>query len=248
MLVTTSDQLKKITKSGEICKSALKKGLSFIKPGISTFELNKVVADYIKSQGAKAAFYGYNAGEGPYPFETCICLNHQLVHAIPSKKVIIKSGDLVTIDVGVIYEGHYTDSAYTVEVNSANEDYFLNTGKRSLKAAIKNAVVGKKIGDISSAMQKEVEASGFTVSLDLVGHGVGKALHEPPQIPCFGKKNTGQLLKEGEVLAIEVMYMKGKPALVLGEDGFSFDTKDKSLSAQFEHTIIVRDKKPQIIV
>lgn len=234
--------------AGKIHKAALNEGLKSIVEGISTHEINKRLAEVIIKQGGRPSFLGYDAGDGPYPFESCISVNHQLVHALPSPNVIIKRGDIVTIDLGVLYRGINTDAAYTVEVGSSNEQFFLNTGKRALNMAIKQAVVGKKVGDISSAMQKCVEGAGFNVSVDLVGHGIGKKLHEPPQIPCFGKKGVGETLIKNMVIAIEVMYMKGKPSLVLGNDGYSFDTKDKSLSAQFEHTVVVSEKSPIVIV
>lgn len=248
MIIKTEDDLTYLKESGRICSLALKTGISSIKSDISTLEINNIVESVILDNGGKPAFLGYNAGEGPYPFATCVCINHQLVHAIPQKNVIVKKGDLVTIDVGVNFKGLITDSSNTIEVETNNEQFFLNTGRRALKAALKQAVALNHVEDISYEMQKEVEGAGFNVSLDLVGHGVGKKLHEEPQIPCYGRKGRGALLTKGLVIAIEIMYMKGKPTLVLGEDGFSFDTKDKSLSAQIEHTVVVTDKEPLILV
>lgn len=248
MILKTEEELQNYIIAGKIHKTALDEGIKCIYEGVSTFDINKKVASVIKDQGARPSFLGYNAGDGKYPFESCICINHQLVHALPSKNVIVKKGDIVTIDLGILYKGINTDGAYTVEVGSSNEQFFLNTGKRALKEGIKQAIVGKKVGDISSAMQKCVENAGFTVSVDLVGHGIGKKLHEPPQIPCFGKKGTGEILIKNMVIAVEIMYMKGQSPLVLGNDGYSFDTKDKSLSAQFEHTLIVSEKLPIVIV
>jgi len=162
--------------------------------------------------------------------------------------VLVKKGDLVTIDVGVVYKGINTDTAYTVEVNSKKQTFFLNTGKKALKKAVNQAIVGNKIGDISFFMEDTALKAGFNVSYDLVGHGIGYKLHEPPQIPCYGRKHSGERLNENQVLAIEIMYMQGENTLALGKDGFSFDTKDKSLSAQFEHTVVVSKNKPIIIV
>ncbi len=248
MIVKNDKDLNYLKESGRICKLALQTGISAIKPGLTTMEINDIVHKVIVDEGGKPAFLGYNAGEGPYPYATCVCINYQLVHAIPRTDAIIKKGDLVTIDVGVDFRGLITDSSNTIEVETNNEQFFLNTGRRALKAAVKQAKAYNKIGDISYEMQKEVEGAGFNVSLDLVGHGVGHKLHEEPQIPCYGHKGRGLQLINGMVLAIEIMYMKGSPKLVLGEDDFSFDTKDKSLSAQIEHTIVVTDKDPIILV
>jgi methionyl aminopeptidase len=218
-----------------------------IKPGVNTLEIDAFIKKEIENQKGIPSFLNYDTRAGIYPYSSCIALNYQLVHTTPKKDVIIQNGDLVTIDLAVNYKGIHADTAYTIEVGTNNEEHFLNVGKRALKNALKAAKAGNKIGDISYEMQKEVEKFGFNVSYDLVGHGIGHKMWEPPQIPCFGQKGTGLKLEKSQALAIEIMYMKGSPRLKLGEDGFSMDTADKSLSAQFEHTIIVTDSNPIII-
>lgn len=247
MILTRKEQYNCYLECGKIAKEALVAGLNSIKVGSTTLEINNVCAKVIKKYNATPSFLNYNNGDGVYPFETCVCLNDELVHAIPSKYRIIKKGDLVTIDLGVFYKGLHTDLSYTKEVETKNHSFFLNVGKKALKRAINLAIVGKKIGDLSSEMQKTVEDSNFSVSVDLVGHGIGEKLHEKPQIPCFGKRNMGERLIEGMVLAVEIMYMMGKPDIKIGKDGFAYVTKDGSLSAQFEHTVIVQKGEPIIV-
>lgn len=248
MIVNNQKDLNSLIRGGQITKLVLKKALDAIKVGVSTMDINTVVENEIKKHGASASFYGVDAGEGPYPYSCCVSINHQVVHTLPSSKSIIKTGDIVTVDLGVKYKGFHTDTAYTVQVNSNSEEYFLNTGKKALKAALRQAIAGNYTGDLSHQMQKHAESAGFTVSVDLVGHGIGRKLHEPPQILCYGKKGSGEKLKAGQALAVEIMYMKGKSDLVLGEDGFSIDTKDKGLAAQFEHTIVVQENSNPLII
>ncbi|MBP7859945.1 type I methionyl aminopeptidase, partial [Patescibacteria group bacterium] len=232
---------------GRIAKEALDTGIKSLRVGINTLEINNICAQVIQKYGATPSFLNYDNGDGVYPFASCVCVNEELVHALPSKTKILKSGDIVTIDLGVFYNGFHTDLSYTKEIETKNQDYFLNVGKNSLRDAIKQAIVGNYIGDVSQAMQKAVEDANFTVSVDLVGHGIGKKLHEKPQVPCFGRKKSGEKLIEGMVLAIEVMYMKGKSGIKIGKDGFAYVTKDGSLSAQFEHTVIVQKDQPIIL-
>lgn len=249
MIINNKADMENIIKGGQITRLVLDAALSVIKPGITTMHIEDTVVKTLKQQNATASFLGVNAGEGPYPFSCCVAVNHQLVHTLPSNEVVIKKGDLVTVDLGVKYKGIHTDTAYTIEVETKKQEYFLSVGKKALKQAVKAAKAGVKTGDISAVFQKIVEDAGFNVSIDLVGHGIGHKLHEPPQIPCFGQKGTGEVLKENMLVALEVMYMQGEPYLALGSDGFSFDTKDKSLSAQFENTILIqKDKEPVIIV
>jgi|GEM_PF-2539502 len=249
MIIRSQSDLQNIIKGGQITKKVLNKALSVIKPGITTMQIEDTVVNELKANNAQASFKGVNAGEGPYPYSCCVSVNHQLVHTLPSDAVVIKSGDLVTVDLGVKYKGLHTDTAYTVEVETKKQEYFLSVGKKALKQAVKTAVAGVKIGDISAIFQKIVEDAGFNVSIDLVGHGIGHKLHEPPQVPCFGQKGRGETLQENMLVAFEIMYMQGEPYLALGDDGFSFDTKDKSLSAQFENTILVqKNKEPLIII
>jgi methionyl aminopeptidase len=248
MIIKTNQELQDFIKGGQITKTVLKAALSEIKVGVSTMQIEQTVARVIKENNSIPSFLGVNAGDGPYPYSCCVSINHQLVHTLPSTSAIIKKGDIVTVDLGVKHKGLHTDTAYTVEVDSKDNEYFLNIGKKALKLALRQVKAGVKTGNLSYEMQKTVEDAGFSVSYDLVGHGIGHKLHEPPQITCFGSKNTGEELKENMVIAVEIMYMKGKPTLTMGKDGFSFDTKDGSLAAQFEHTLVVQKNKPPLII
>lgn len=248
MIIKSTEELKKFVECGEIANKALKAGLDALKPGVCTLEINDICHKIITKYNAIPSFLNYDNSDGVYPFATCVCINSELVHATPKKDKIVKVGDIVTIDLGVFYKGIHTDLAYTVEIESNKESFFLNAGRKALKNALSQAITGKRVGDISYEMQHTTQSYGFNVSYDLVGHGIGKELHEAPQIPCYGKKNTGATLIEGQVVAIEVMYMKGDSEIELGNDGFAYKTADNSLSAQFEHTVVIRkDDKPLIV-
>lgn len=249
MILKDPVDLKNIRRGGIICREALKLGLSMIKPGVKASDIDNAVHKYILSQGATPSFLNYDAGDGPFPASCCLCINYELVHGLPSDNKIISEGDIVTIDVGAYYGGLHTDTAWTIEVGTSNSKHFLNAGIKALKAGIKEAKPGNRTGAISNAMQTVVESNGYNVSRDLVGHGLGHKLHEEPQILCYGKPKSGAALLDGMLIAVEVMYMQGNTALVMGEDGFSIDTEDYSLSAQFEHTLLLRKNKlPEIIV
>lgn len=249
MIIDNHKQLEALREGGKINKQILQQALEMAVPDISTYEIEKFVVKEMNRHGVIPSFLGYDAGDGPYPFATCIGINHQLVHTLPSKRAIIKKGDVVTIDMGVLHKGFHTDTAFTVEVGGTNDyKHFLTTGKKALKNAIRQAKTGNYTGDLSYEMQKTVESAGYNVSVDLVGHGIGKKLHEPPQVLCYGKRGTGDLLVKGMVLAVEIMYMAGNSDLTLGEDNFSLDTLDGSVSGQFEHTLVVGEKGPEILV
>ncbi|HHH14192.1 MAG TPA: type I methionyl aminopeptidase [candidate division WWE3 bacterium] len=247
MIIKDPQDLESARKSAKISSKVLKEAFLMAKPGMDTYTLDAFIRRSIESMGAKPAFLNYDTGEGVYKFSSCISLNHQLVHALPSKKVILKKGDIVTIDLGSIYKGIYSDTSYTWELVTKKQERFLNTGKKAVLKAIEQVKEGAHVGDLSFVMEKIITRAGYTVSVDLVGHGLGKTLHEPPQIPCFGKKGKGPVLEEGQLLAVEVMYMEGSPELTVGDDGFSLDTKDKSLSAQFEHTLVVTKTGSEVL-
>jgi len=249
MIIEKKEQLEALREGGKINKKILHDALKKVVPGVSTYSINEFVVKEMNKANVKPSFLGYDAGDGPYPYSTCISINYHLVHTLPSKKSIIKDGDLVTIDMGVLHKGFHTDTAFTIEVGSNNNyKHFLASGKKSLKNALKKAKAGNYTGDLSYEMQKAVEGGGYNVSVDLVGHGIGRKLHEPPQVLCYGKKGTGDLLVKNMALAVEVMYMVGSPKLTIGSDGFSLDTYDGSISAQFEHTLVVGEKCPEILV
>ena len=247
MIAHNESQIAILKECGRIAKQALSEGMQAAEAGVSTLEINNVVEKTIRLLKGTPSFLGYATGDGSYPFATCTPVNYQLVHTLPSDKVILKVGDILTLDLGVFYGGFHTDVAHTIEIESSKNTRFLMAGKKALEKGLSATKAGNRVGDISFELQRVIESYGFNVSVDLVGHGIGKNLHEPPQIPCFGKKRSGELLEKGHVLAVEVMYMAGESGLVLGKDGFSLETRDKSLSAQFEHTLLVTDSAPLIL-
>lgn len=240
--IKTKKQIEIMQKGGKIASKTLSKVLSYAKPGITLKDLDSIAETEILSLNGKPSFKTVNN----YEYTTCINVNDGIVHGIPNGYVL-KKGDLVSIDLGVLYDGFHTDLSYTLEVDSNKEEKFLSIGKEALDAAINNCRVGKRLGDISNAMQVIVENSGFSVSKDLVGHGIGKNLHEDPYVPCYGAKNSGMKLKNGMVFAIEIIYQKGGPKLVLADDDWTLSTADLSLSGLFEKTVAILNGGPILI-
>ncbi len=228
-------------KAGEISSSALKKVLNEVKPGVTLSDLDALAEKEILAKGAEPAFKRVP----DYDYATCINVNEGLVHGIPNNYAL-KSGDIVSIDLGAYYNGFNSDQCWTVEVETNEHAEFLETGRVALKKAIKQARKGNKIGDISNAIQTTIEKKGYSVSRELVGHGVGKTLHESPFVPGFGDINSGKKLKEGMTLAIEVIYQKGKYPITTVKDGWTVQTADNSLAAVFEHSIGITLDEPLV--
>lgn len=216
-----------------------------VAPGITTAALDKIAEDEILRQGARPAFKGY-AG---FPATLCTSINHEIVHGIPSKKRKLKEGDIISIDVGVCLEGYYGDAAITVPVGVVSKvsRHLMQVTEESLNIAIDCAVAGEKLYTVSHSVQKHAEANGFSVVRDFVGHGIGTELHEPPQIPNYGKPGTGLTLKPGMVLAIEPMVNIGSYGVQVLDDGWTAVTIDHKLSAHFEHTIVITDGEAEIL-
>ncbi len=216
-----------------------------IHPGISTAALDKIAEGEINRQGARPAFKGY-AG---FPATLCTSINYEIVHGIPSKKRKLKEGDIISIDVGVYREGYYGDAAITVPVgvvsNAAKK--LIQVTESALGKAIECAYPGERLYTLSHSVQKYAEEHGYSVVRDFVGHGIGTELHEPPQIPNYGKPGTGLILKAGMVLAIEPMINQGGYAVQVLEDGWTAVTRDRKLSAHFEHTIAITAAGPEIL-
>lgn len=220
-----------------------------VKPGVTTDSLDKLAAELIFKYGAKPSFLGYDN----YPAVSCISLNDEVVHGLPSE-VKLKEGDVCKLDLGVLYKGFHTDSAVTVLVTKENKvsdvfnkDYvekrkLIKVTQQSLEIGISKAVAGNTVGDVGWAIQNFIEGEDFGVVRDLVGHGIGRELHEPPQVPNYGKAGTGEKLEPGMVIAIEPMVVTGDWKVKVGPDGFVFKTKDGSLAAHFEHTVAITDK------
>ena len=215
-----------------------------IAPGVSTGELDAIAEQTIRSFGAEPAFLNYNG----YPATACISINDEVVHGIPSSRVL-KVGDVVGVDLGAIIEGWYGDSAYTFAVGEvpAATRHLLEAGQGALLAGIEAAKVGNRIRDIGAAISNYVTAQGFSVVRDLCGHGIGRKLHEEPQVPNYPAFGGNVELRPGMTLAIEPMVNAGRSEVVMEEDGWTFVTADGSLSVHFEHTVLIRDEGPEIL-
>ena len=215
-----------------------------IKPGVTTLALDKIAEEFIRDNGGKPAFKGYNG----FPNTLCMSPNNQVVHGIPNNK-ILTDGEILSVDCGVLMNGYYGDSAYTYEVGEVDVETrkLLKVTKDSLLKGIEMACSGNRIGDISSAIQKHAESFGFSVVRELVGHGVGKNLHESPEVPNYGRRGNGIILNEGLVIAIEPMINMGKKGIMQHKDGWTITTIDNKPSAHFEHTIVVRKGKAEIL-
>jgi len=215
-----------------------------VKPGITTLELGDLAKKIICETGGRSAFYGYHG----FPGQICVSVNDEVVHGIPGGR-ILKEGDIVSIDTGILFEGFIGDTAITVAVGKIDDETqrLMDVTKASLEAGILKAVEGNRIGDISHAVQTVVEEAGFSIVRDFVGHGIGRDMHEDPQIPNFGKPGRGPKLKAGMTLAIEPMVNMGKAPVKILEDKWTVVTKDGGLSAHFEHTIAVGKITPEIL-
>lgn len=215
-----------------------------IKPGVTTIYLNKIAEEFIRDHGAVPSFLGYNG----FPYSLCISVNENVVHGFPSDYVL-KDGDIISVDCGTEKNGFCGDSAYTFCVGEVAEDVkkLLRTTKEALYQGIEKAVEGNRIGDIGDAVQTYCEKRGYTVVRELVGHGIGRKMHEAPEVPNYGKRGTGPLLKKGMCIAIEPMINMGSKNVVFESDGWTVRTRDRKPSAHFEHTIAIRQGKADIL-
>lgn len=238
-------ELEKMRKSGRILRQVLRAVEAAVKPGVSTMDLERVAEKKIHESGAKSAFKGYY----DYPCVLCTSVNEQIVHGIPSEKRVLKDGDIVSIDCGVVLDGYFADSAITVPVGKVKPEVvkLLKVTEQSLERAIEQMVVGNTIGDIGAAVQEVVEENGFSVVRDFVGHGIGTRLHEDPQVPNYGKRGFGTKLKEGVVLAVEPMVNAGMPGAKVLDDKWTAVTEDGSVSAHFEHCVAVTKDGPVVL-
>ena len=217
---------------------------SFIKPGVTSLSLDKIAEEFIRDNGGVPAFKGYNG----FPCTLCISPNEQIVHGIPNNNPL-EDNSILSVDCGVVMNGFYGDSAFTYEVGDVDLDVkkLLKITKESLYKGIDQAIVGNRIGDISHAIQSHSEEHGYGVVRELVGHGLGKSLHESPEVPNYGKRGSGLKLKKGLVIAIEPMINMGTRKILQHNDGWTITTIDKKPSAHFEHTIVVREGKAEIL-
>jgi methionyl aminopeptidase len=238
-------ELNLMRKAGSIVAQILDEMAKMAAPGISTGELDRFAESRIKELGAKPAFKGYNG----FPACVCISVNQEVVHGIPSNKRVLKDGDIVGLDFGVVYDGWYGDSARTVPVGKISDEAqkLLDVTKEGLYRGIEQCREGNRVFDIGHAVQNYVENFGYGVVREFVGHGIGRALHEDPQVPNYGPKGKGPALKVGMVLAIEPMINAGSHEVKVLKDGWTAVTVDDSLSAHFEHTVAITPSGPEIL-
>jgi methionyl aminopeptidase len=238
VVLKSSQEIEKMRRAGIATREVLELLRGLVKPGVTTMDLEKAAADRIAAMGVKAAFKGY----GGYPCVLCASVNSEVVHGIPSAKRVLKEGDIVSLDFGVFVDGYCGDSAITVAVGEKIDPdtaRLLKVTEASLHAAIKVVKPGATLGDVGAAVQGVVEAEGFSVVRDFVGHGIGVHMHEDPQVPNFGQAGKGMKLRAGMVIAIEPMVNAGKHDVVVLGDGWTAVTADGSMSAHFEHTVAV---------
>ena len=247
-LVKSEKEIELIRKSCRIVADVLKYIKPFIKEGVKTKDLDKLVEDFIVSQNAYPAFKGYKVKNKRFPGSICISINEEVVHGLPSDR-ILQIGDIVSLDVGVKKDGYYGDSAYTFQVGEVSEKKkkLMQVTNDSLYKGIEQAVAGNEINDISCAIQNYVEGSGFGVVRELIGHGIGKNLHEEPAIPNYYNPDNKQKLFKGMVLAIEPMVNYGTYEVTVKNDGWTIITKDNEPSAHYEHSVLITDGEPDIL-
>lgn len=241
----SDEEIELLRNSNQIVAKALAEVAKLIKPGVTTLQLDKRAEEFIRDNGGVPNFLGY----GGFPGSICASVNDQIVHGIPSDKVILKEGDIISIDCGVLKDGFNGDSAYTFCVGEVNPEVvrLLKTTKESLYKGIEQAYEGRRLGDIGSAIQTYCEERGYSVVREMVGHGVGRKLHEAPEVPNYGRKGNGVLLKSGMTIAIEPMINLGTRNLVFEKDGWTTHTADRKPSAHFEHSVAIRQGKADIL-
>jgi methionyl aminopeptidase len=245
----SESEIDKMRESAQIVSRTLAEVAKHIEPGVSTAKLDNVAEEFIKQNKARPAFKGYGPKGNTFPATLCISINEEVVHGIPSDKRILKEGDIVSVDCGVEKDGYFGDHAYTFAVGECEDEKvrLLRATLESLYKGIEKAVHGNKIGDISNAIQSHCEEEGYGVVRNLVGHGLGKSLHEDPSVPNFGKAGRGDRLRSGMTLAIEPMITLGSYKVKTLDDGWTVITADKSVAAHYEHDIVVREGKAEIL-
>jgi methionyl aminopeptidase len=244
LYLKTDEEVGLLRESNLLVSRTLAEVASLIKPGVTTFYLDTVAETFIRDNGGTPAFKGY----GGFPGTLCTSVNDEVVHGFPSK-YILKEGDIISVDCGVILNGWYGDSAYTFAVGQISEEVrrLLDYTKESLEEGVKEAVAGNRIGDISFAVQYRAESGGYSVVRELVGHGLGRKLHEPPEVPNYGKRGTGPKMEKGLVICIEPMINLGKKETVQMRDGWTVKTVDGKPSAHFEYAVAVGKGKADVL-
>ena len=248
IFLKSENEINKLRESAQLVSQTLAEVAKYVKPGNTTYKLDQVAEEFIRKNNAKPAFKGYGDRRNPFPATLCISINEQVVHGIPGDYKL-QVGDIVSVDCGVNKNGYFGDSAYTFIVESVEPETkkLLITTIESLYKGIDKSIHGNKIGDISQAIQQHCEISGFGVVRDLVGHGLGKNLHEEPSVPNFGKSGTGPRLRSGMVLAIEPMITLGSARVKTLTDKWTVVTADGSVSAHYEHDVVIRENEAEIL-
>ena len=249
VIVRGRKEIEQIRDACKVAAEVLEHMAQHAGPGISTQELDQVAKSKMDELGAESACYNYRNGSKTFPSFTCISINSEVVHGVASLRRAIEEGDIVSLDVVVRYKGYIGDNARTVAVGEVSEDaqFLLDSTKEALAIGIAQARPGNRVGNISNAIQQFIEKRNLSIVRNFVGHGVGKTMHEEPQIPNFGRKSDGPRLRAGMTLAIEPMVNFGNHEVDVLPDGWTAVTRDGSLSAHFEHTVLITDKKPEIL-
>ncbi len=249
IVLKSRDEIETMRAANRIVATILEHLRELVRPGVTTGELDRVAEELIGKYGAQPAFKGYRVGDQTFPRCICISINDEIVHGIPSETRVLQEGDIVGLDFGVRYRGFYGDSAVTVPVGSASAEdaRLIATTREALDAGIAEARVGNRMGNLSAAIQRHAESAGYSVVRDFVGHGIGRRLHEEPQVPNYGSPDRGIRLRAGMVLAIEPMVNAGRAEVRIKEDGWTAVTDDGTRSAHFEHSVAVTESGPEIL-
>lgn len=250
IFLKTEDEIELMRKANQLVGSTLAELGKHIRPGVTTLQLDKIAEEFILDHGAIPTFKNFPNPYGePFPASICTSVNDVVVHGVPSDEVVLKDGDIISIDCGTLLDGFNGDSAYTFCVGEVSPEVkqLLKTTKESLYIGIEQAVTGKHIGDIGAAVQQHCEAQGYGIVRELTGHGIGREMHEPPQIPNYGRRGNGVMLKAGMCIAIEPMVTLGDRQIWMLPDKWSIVTRDRKPAAHFEHTIAIRRGKAEIL-
>jgi methionyl aminopeptidase len=251
VILKSESEIDLIRQSSLLVGKTLGEVAKWIKPGVNTLKLDQIAEEFIRDNGGVPAFKHYQPSMDmtPFPFTLCMSVNEEVVHGFSGPEKFLKEGDIVSVDCGVLMNGYFGDSAYTFPVGeiSSKKERLLKATKESLYKGLEFAKAGNRLGDVSSAIQYHVETQGYSVVREMVGHGIGSRLHEPPEVPNFGRRRTGLLLEEGMVMAIEPMVNMGKRRIKILDDGWTIATVDGLPSAHFEHTIAIRKDKCEIL-
>lgn len=250
IFLKTEDEIELMRKANQLVGSTLAELGKHIRPGVTTLQLDKIAEEFILDHGAIPTFKNFpNPYGAPFPASICTSVNDVVVHGVPNDEVVLKDGDIISIDCGTLLDGFNGDSAYTFCVGEVSPEVkqLLKTTKESLYIGIEQAVAGKHIGDIGAAVQQHCEAQGYGIVRELTGHGIGREMHEPPQIPNYGRRGNGVMLKAGMCIAIEPMVTLGDRQIWMLPDKWSIVTRDRKPAAHFEHTIAIRRGKAEIL-